>query len=148
MASQTPQTWFHHANVSSLSSPIIAGMTDGTPSLGRSDDSAEDPASGPQTPLEGRSPFMFGDTYTIPPPMETVTLPHRVGTPQPSSMSAVLPNILDPQTAANVPIRHVCCIGAGYVGKSEVTRHSTCAYNIPMRPFADADLIQVDRLPR
>ena len=49
--------------------------------------------------------------------METVTLPHRVGTPQPSMHTAVLPNILDPATAANVPVRHVCCIGAGYVGK-------------------------------
>jgi hypothetical protein len=149
MASQTPQSWFHHANVSSLSSPIIAGMTDGTPSLGRSDDSAEDrdPLSGPHTPSD-RSPFIFGDSYTIPPPMESVTLPHRVGTPTPSSMSAVLPNILDPQTAANVPIRHVCCIGAGYVGMLQVTRHNTCAYYTLTITFADMDLNQVDQPPR
>ncbi|KAF2768409.1 nucleotide sugar dehydrogenase [Teratosphaeria nubilosa] len=48
--------------------------------------------------------------------MNTITLPQRVGTPQPSQFSAALPDILDPETAAYKPIRNVCCIGAGYVG--------------------------------
>ncbi|EMC97071.1 hypothetical protein BAUCODRAFT_68459 [Baudoinia panamericana UAMH 10762] len=45
-----------------------------------------------------------------------ISLPQRVGTPQPSQLHAALPDIMDPETAANVPIRTVCCIGAGYVG--------------------------------
>ncbi|KAK4548468.1 hypothetical protein LTR36_009378 [Oleoguttula mirabilis] len=48
--------------------------------------------------------------------MDTVALPQRAGTPQPSQLNATLPNIMDPETAANVPIRNICCIGAGYVG--------------------------------
>jgi UDPglucose 6-dehydrogenase len=47
-----------------------------------------------------------------------MTLPYRMETPQ-LAMHAALPDIMDPNTAANVPIRHICCIGAGYVGKFE-----------------------------
>lgn len=49
--------------------------------------------------------------------MEAFALPHRPGTPTQRAPLAVLPDILDPDTAANVPIRRVCCIGAGYVGR-------------------------------
>jgi UDPglucose 6-dehydrogenase len=60
---------------------------------------------------------MMAHTYTIPSAnMDSLALPHRVGTPQPSQFSAALPDILDPETGAYKPIRHVVCIGAGYVG--------------------------------
>jgi len=97
----------------------MAGMIEQAPSLGRSDDSAVDSSStGPQTPCD-RSPFAYAQTYTIPPPsMDLTALPQRAGTPQPSQFRAALPDIMDPETAANVPIRTVCCIGAGYVGMS------------------------------
>lgn len=134
---------------SSFSSPVIQGMSmmmpsanmpiravDGqnTPSFGHSDSSAADSASGPHTPSD-RSPFLFGDAYTIPPSLDGVSAltlpPHRGGTPQPSAMmhAAVLPEILDPHTAANVPIRNVCCIGAGYVGKSKDDSHHSLEQN-------------------
>lgn len=107
------------------SSPLMAGLTDGTPSLGRSNEGSVDFSSGPATPWD-RSPFMAGETYSIPPPMDHILLPHRPATPTQPSLHAVLPNILDPDTAANVPIRRVCCIGAGYVGaSSRVTRLPT-----------------------
>ncbi|KAK5116787.1 hypothetical protein LTR62_007461 [Meristemomyces frigidus] len=95
-------------------------MMEHAPSLTRSDDSARESDSnstGAHTPFD-RSPFAYGQTYTIPPPgMDIIAaLPQRVGTPQPSQFRAVLPDIMDPETAANVHIRTVCCIGAGYVG--------------------------------
>jgi len=94
----------------------MAGIADRTPSLGRSDDCNS--SAGPDTPSD-KSPFIYAQTYSIPPPtMDAIALPHRVGTPQPAPLHTTLPNILDPQTAANVPIRHICCIGAGYVGMS------------------------------
>ncbi|KAK4569808.1 hypothetical protein LTR86_002777 [Recurvomyces mirabilis] len=93
----------------------MAGMIEQAPSLGRSDDSAVDSNStGPQTPHDS-SPFAYAETYAIPPP-DMTALPQRAGTPQPSQFRAALPDIMDPETAANVPIRTVCCIGAGYVG--------------------------------
>lgn len=85
-----------------------------TPSLGRSDDSAVDMASNPATPSD-LSPFMAAQTYAIP-PVEMASLPSRAETPQ-SDIHSALPDIMDSDTAANVPIRHVCCIGAGYVGE-------------------------------
>ena len=97
----------------------MGSTIESAPSLGRSDDSAIDYSSGPATPSD-RSPYISGHTYAIPQPLETIALPQRVGTPQPS-LHAVLPDILHPETAASVPIRHVCCIGAGYVGTSIAT---------------------------
>ncbi|KAK5125550.1 hypothetical protein LTR85_000661 [Meristemomyces frigidus] len=92
------------------------GTFEGTPSLGTSDDSAIDSNSaGPDTPLD-KSPDVCGQTYSIPDIMDAVALPQRAGTPQPSRMNAILPDIMDPETAANMPIRNICCIGAGYVG--------------------------------
>lgn len=90
----------------------------GTPSLARSDDdnSAPDSASVPATPFD-MSPFMAGQTYAIPPmDMAMASLPNRAETSQ-SQIHAALPDIMDPNTAG-APIRHICCIGAGYVGKS------------------------------
>jgi len=84
------------------------------PSLGRSDESVVDSMSIPQTPAD-MSPFIGGNVYSLP-PMDAMTLPQRAGAPR-SSIHASLPDILDPNTAANVSIWHVCCIGAGYVGK-------------------------------
>ncbi|TKA79984.1 hypothetical protein B0A55_02092 [Friedmanniomyces simplex] len=85
-----------------------------TPSLGRSDDSAVDSSSGPGTPSDMS---MFAQAYSIPADaMDMGALPERVGTPQPSRYHTALPDILHPETASNVPIRTICCIGAGYVG--------------------------------
>lgn len=95
-----------------------SGSLDPEPSLGRSDDGSSAVDSSwtvPATPSD-RSPFMSAQAYSIPPTMDSMVLPFRVGTPQPSSFHAQLPDIMDPRTAANVHIRHVCCIGAGYVG--------------------------------
>ena len=64
-----------------------------------------------------RSPYAYAQTYSIPDSMDAVFLPQRAGTPQPSQLNATLPDIMDPQTAVNVSIRNICCIGAGYVGK-------------------------------
>ena len=85
-----------------------------TPSLGRSDGSAADLESNPATPSE-MSPFIDAQMYSIP-PVDVMSLPRRADTPQ-LALHSALPDILHPDTAANVPIRHVCCIGAGYVGK-------------------------------
>jgi UDPglucose 6-dehydrogenase len=63
------------------------------------------------------SPFLNSEMYSLP-PIDSMTLPYRMETPQ-LAMHAALPDIMDPNTAANVPIRHICCIGAGYVGKFE-----------------------------
>jgi hypothetical protein len=81
-----------------------------TPSLGQSDGSAVDSSSMPPTPA--LSPFMNADVYSLP-PVDSMALPYRMDTPQLASY-ATLPDIMDPSTAANVPIRHICCIGAGY----------------------------------
>lgn len=83
-----------------------------TPSLGRSDESAVDLSSNPATPAD-MSPYMNGDVYTLP-PIDAMALPQRADTER--LLHASLPDILDPNTAASVPIRSVCCIGAGYVG--------------------------------
>lgn len=85
-----------------------------TPSLGRSDESAGDAASTPATPAD-MSPYMSADAYSLP-LIDAMVLPHRADTPH-GAFHAALPEIMDPNTAANVPIRHVCCIGAGYVGE-------------------------------
>lgn len=74
-------------------------------------------SAGTDTPFD-KSPVFYAQTYSIPDTMDAVVLPQRAGTPQPSQLNAALPNIMDPETAANVPIRNICCIGAGYVGKS------------------------------
>ncbi len=85
-----------------------------TPSLGRSDDSAVDSSSVPGTPSDMS---MFAQAYSIPADsMDMGALPERVGTPQPSRHHIALPDILHPETASSVPIRTICCIGAGYVG--------------------------------
>lgn len=84
-----------------------------TPSLGRSDDSSADNQSVPATPAD-MSPYIEAQTYSIP-PIDAMVLPRRPDTPQ-MALHASLPDIMDPNTAANVSIRHVCCIGAGYVG--------------------------------
>ena len=86
-----------------------------TPSLGRSDESSFDSNSTPATPA--MSPFLNSEMYSLP-PIDSMTLPHRMETPQ-LAMHAALPDIMDPNTAANVSIRHICCIGAGYVGEFE-----------------------------
>lgn len=98
--------------------PSMASFLDRTPSLGRSDDSGPDISSIPPTPSD-KSPAMYPQHYAIPPPMESVALHPtlRAATPQPGQYAA-LPDIMDPATAASIPIRHVCCIGAGYVGES------------------------------
>lgn len=82
--------------------PHMAGVIERTPSLGLSDDSAVDSSSGRTTPE------MYPQ-YALPAaaeqsPSDVPTLPS-------------LPDIIDARTAASVPIRNVCCIGAGYVGK-------------------------------
>ena len=87
-----------------------------TPSLGRADESAGDVASIPATPA-GLSPYMSADAYSLL-PIDAIVLPHRADTPH-GVFHAALPDIVDPDTAANVPIRHVCCIGAGYVGECD-----------------------------
>ncbi|KAK0936167.1 hypothetical protein LTR29_012265 [Friedmanniomyces endolithicus] len=85
-----------------------------TPSLGRSDDSAVDSSSIPGTPSDMS---MFAQAYSIPADsMDMGALPERVGTPQPSRYHMALPDILHPETASSVPVRTICCIGAGYVG--------------------------------
>ncbi len=85
-----------------------------TPSLGRSDDSAVDSSSVPGTPSDMS---MFAQAYSIPADsLDMGALPERVGTPQPSRYHMALPDILHPETASSVPIRTICCIGAGYVG--------------------------------
>ncbi len=86
----------------------------GPPSLGRSDESAVDQSSNPHTPAD-MSPFISGEVYSLP-PIDAMALPEHANTSQ-RSYHASLPDILDPNTAARIPIRHVCCIGAGYVGK-------------------------------
>ncbi|EME43333.1 hypothetical protein DOTSEDRAFT_54187 [Dothistroma septosporum NZE10] len=48
--------------------------------------------------------------------MSEMVLSHRPATPTQPALHAVFPDILNPDTASNVPIRSVCCIGAGYVG--------------------------------
>ncbi|CAK4030982.1 UDP-glucose 6-dehydrogenase [Lecanosticta acicola] len=99
-------------------SPLMAAFTDATPSLGPSTASTVDSSSdGPATPSD-KSPFLSADVYSLSPPIDALTLalPHRPATPTQRSPLAVLPHILNPETAANVPIRKVCCIGAGYVG--------------------------------
>lgn len=60
---------------------------------------------------------MSAQAYAIPPDaISEIVLPHRPATPTQPALHAVFPDILDPDTAASVPIRNVCCIGAGYVG--------------------------------
>lgn len=81
-----------------------------TPSLGQSDESAMDSSSTPATPA--MSPYLNTEMYSLP-PVDSMALPHRMGTSQLASY-ATLPDILDPNTAANMSIRHLCCIGAGY----------------------------------
>lgn len=78
-----------------------------------SDESAADSLSYPRTPGD-MSPFMNGNVYSLP-PIDAMTLPQRAGSHR-TSLHASLPDILDANTAANVSIRHICCIGAGYVG--------------------------------
>ena len=95
-------------------SPFWPSMAS-TPSLGRSDESGTDTASTPATPTD-MSPFIDAQTYSIP-PLDAMILPHRVDTPQ-LALRATLPEVMDPSTARGVQIRHICCIGAGYVGKS------------------------------
>lgn len=105
--------------VSSPSTHSMAGFLDRTPSLGRSDDSGADTTSIPPTPSD-KSPAMYAQTYAIPPPLDASIALHpplRAATPQPGQFAA-LPNIMDPATAASVPVRRLCCIGAGYVGES------------------------------
>jgi len=104
----------------------MTSITDYTPSLARSDDSTLDASSaGPATPSE-RSPFMSAQIYTTGPTMDAILLlPHRAPQPPSSSLHTRLPDILDPETAANVPVRHVCCIGAGYVGMFALARAGT-----------------------
>lgn len=94
----------------------MAALADSTPSLGRSNESSANNSSGPGTPMDN-SPLMGVDMYSIPPSADAFPLPYRPGTPVQHSLHTVLPDILDPDTAANVPIRRICCIGAGYVGK-------------------------------
>ena len=81
--------------------------------MGRSDDSAADSASNPATPAD-MSPYMNAEMYSLP-HMDAIALPQRAETPH-MALYAALPDIMDPKTATNVPIRHICCIGAGYVG--------------------------------
>lgn len=59
---------------------------------------------------------MAADVYALP-PMDALALPRQAELTQ-ATLHASLPDILDPRTGANNPVRHVCCIGAGYVGKS------------------------------
>ena len=92
----------------------MAGLSQRAPSLGRSNSSTGD-SPGPETPAD-TSPFMSAQAYAIPLDMSEMVLPHRPATPTQPALHAVFPDILDPDTAANVPIRNVCCIGAGYVG--------------------------------
>ncbi|KAK3699614.1 hypothetical protein LTR37_016350 [Vermiconidia calcicola] len=79
-----------------------------TPSLERSNGS-----SLPDTPSE-MSSYLNAEVYSIK-PTDAMALPLQINTRQ-RALHAPLPDILDPNTAANVRIRHICAIGAGYVG--------------------------------
>ncbi|KAK3701835.1 hypothetical protein LTR37_015257 [Vermiconidia calcicola] len=79
-----------------------------TPSLERSDGSAL-----PDTPSE-MSPYLSAKVYSIK-PTDAMAPPSQINIRQ-TALHARLPDILDPNTAANVRIRHICAIGAGYVG--------------------------------
>ncbi len=87
-----------------------------TPSLNQSDGSVIDINSAPATPT--MSSFTSAEVYSLP-PVDSMALPDRVATPLDAS-HATLPDIMDSRTAANVPIRRICCIGAGY-GKQNRT---------------------------
>ena len=72
-----------------------------------------DSNSTPATP--SMSPYMSAAMYALP-PIDAISLSRGLEASQ-LARHAALPDILDPRTATNTPIRHVCCIGAGYVGK-------------------------------
>ena len=91
-----------------------AALISSPPSLGRSDESAVDVSSNPDTPAD-MSPYMGGDIYSLP-VIDGLALP-RAAEPPRMSLYSSLPDILDPNTGSRNPICHVCCIGAGYVGK-------------------------------
>jgi len=104
--------------MSTWSPPMAGTVESAAPSLGPSDDSTTDSRSfGPDTPCDV-SPRVLAQAACLMPhcSMDVMSLPQRYGTPQPSPFGAVLPDILDPESAAYKPIRSVCCIGAGYVG--------------------------------
>lgn len=67
------------------------------------------------TTTPGTSPDIEAGSYAFP-AINTLALPQRAG-PTHRIYQAVLPDIMNSDTAADVPIRNICCIGAGYVGK-------------------------------
>lgn len=69
--------------------------------------------STPMTPANS-SPAMLAQHYSL--PLDTLTL-QPVAFPSSTRAMSQLPDINDPSTATR-PIQSVCCIGAGYVGRS------------------------------
>lgn len=69
------------------------------------------------TPLTSASTSSDGNTdISWLPPIDGMALYNPVDTSH-TALHAKLPDIMDPSIAAIVPVRQICCIGAGYVGK-------------------------------
>ena len=65
--------------------------------------------------LAEMSPYINAQIYSLP-AVDARVLPGQIDIPQ-SALDTTLPNITSPDSAAKFTVRHVCCVGAGYVGE-------------------------------